>query len=613
MNVLGISLGHDVSSTLLKDGDIVAAVQEERLSRIKLHDGFPALAIEEMLNLSKVKGRDIDVVAVGWGADYLYEVSESIVGDYYRCTNIRGESSSVIENAVTELEAAIVDGIYPTNYKTVNALTDKVVKAYLLSFGIDCLVQYIDHHLSHAASVYYTSPWDKALIVTSDGKGCGLAATCTFAQGGSFDLCAQVDDSASIANFYAAVTRFLGYKANRHEGKITGLAAFGDSSKNMLCCGSLFRYDTKQQVLVNELSEIWQKYYPAEMLEYLESLHDPNKDGGTLEAVKRSDDHIRRFRANYILYRNYFENNLADKSPEAVAAYAQDLLEKVVVEQVADVFAQYDTDKICLAGGLFANVKLNQRIREIRGVDNVYIYPAMGDSGTSAGAALYVYMQTHEGENFGHACIDNVYLGRSFDKEDIKKAVLDAGYEFNWLDNPAPVIAKAVHEGKVVGFYNGRAEWGPRALGNRTIFVRPTDKSINDQLNKRLSRTEFMPFAPVVLAEYASDYFVGYENDHIAAKYMTMTYDVYPDKVEQCQAVVHVDNTARPQVVTKADNAYCYDILQEYYKLSSIPMLVNTSFNMHEEPMVYTPTDALRAFECNAVDVLVLGNCIIER
>ena len=569
----------------------------------------------EVLDIGSISTGNVTIVAVGWAADYLYEVADALVEDIVRRQNNGLMLSQEMLAAFDNLTDLVADGVFESDYGIVNAAVNDLIVLFLKeSIGYYGKVEYCSHHLAHAGSVYYSYTWDKALVITSDGKGCGLSSTVSVAENGKISKLSQTTDVHSIANFYAAVTRYVGFKANCHEGKITGLAAFGDGSANYSSCRDLFRYDQDGKTIVSSLEDIWTEWKECDSWkDNVECIYDPEKDGGTLNSIYHSDGHIRQYRANYLIFKHIFDEKLPDKLPKDIAAFAQKLLEKVVVEQVSDAVNISKCENICLAGGLFANVKLNQRIREIPGVENVYIYPAMGDSGTSAGAALCSYYSSQKFSPEANAVLDRVYLGRGYDKERIYQAVTDAGYSFNWQEDAELRIADYIHNGKIVGLYNGRAEWGPRALGNRSILVRPIDKSINDDLNKRLKRTEFMPFAPVVLAEYASEYFKGYRSDHIAANYMTMTYDVFPEKASYCEAVVHIDLTARPQVLFKHENEYYYNIIKAYYMLSGVPMIVNTSFNIHEEPMVYTPEDAIRAFEADAVDVLVLGKCIINK
>jgi carbamoyltransferase len=272
---------------------------------------------------------------------------------------------------------------------------------------------------------------------------------------------------------------------------------------------------------------------------------------------------------------------------------------------------------VVLAGGVFANVRVNQKIRELPGVTDVYIQPAMGDQGLSLGAALLAFAETHKdaetllSEDIRPCRMDNVYLGPEYSSWEILSACESANADVQQVPNIEKRIAEWIHQGFVVGYYRGRMEFGPRALGHRSILARPTDRSINDALNKRLRRTEFMPFAPSILAEHAGEYFEDYQPGQAASEYMTITYNVRKEYRQQIQAVVHVDETARPQVVHHEKEPFYYRVISEYYNLSGIPAIINTSFNVHEEPIVCTPYDALRSFLENCVDILVMGNFVV--
>ena len=232
--------------------------------------------------------------------------------------------------------------------------------------------------------------------------------------------------------------------------------------------------------------------------------------------------------------------------------------------------------------------------------------PGMDDGGLSLGAALYIY-ETKSGypakENF-----DNVYFGPEYSEEEILFDIKKFNFNYEKVENIEKKIAISLYEGNIIGRFNGSMEWGPRALGNRTILATPKDKNINTVLNNRLNRTEFMPFAPIIIKEKSKEYFKDYNPDFKCIEFMTITLNVKEEKINLIPAVVHVDNTARPQFVCKEKNQSLYNVLNEYQKLSNIPVLINTSFNLHEEPIVCSPNDALRAFEQGAVDFLALGN-----
>jgi len=292
---------------------------------------------------------------------------------------------------------------------------------------------------------------------------------------------------------------------------------------------------------------------------------------------------------------------------EDIAAGLQLILEETVTALVRSL--RYTNMHICLAGGIFANVKLNQKIRELPHVSNIFIYPNMGDGGLAAGSALYAYSLK---EKLLPKQITHSYYGPSFSDEEIETEIKKHNLTATKCGNIAKEVGTLLSQNKVVALFTNKMEWGPRALGSRSILYSPVDKSVNDWLNKRLQRTEFMPFAPVTLAEHAHECYVGYDSSHIAASFMTITYNCTEQMKQEQPAVVHVDGTARPQIITREQNEVYYDILKEFHSITNIPSIVNTSFNMHEEPIVCSPFDAIRAFLAGHLDYLAIGNYLIE-
>jgi len=305
-------------------------------------------------------------------------------------------------------------------------------------------------------------------------------------------------------------------------------------------------------------------------------------------------------------FMNFLENEFAGFARENVAAFAQKCLEEVLLKLVQEQVQKHKIPNIALSGGTFGNVRLNQKIAELDGVQSIYVQPAMGDGGLGVGGAVWEYWNSQK--TWNHSFLPQVYLGPEFTDKQVLEALKNTDLTYKKVKNIEHHIAKAMAEGKIVGRFKGRMEWGPRALGNRSIIASAKDAKINQELNDRLKRTEFMPFAPIILEEFASEYFKGYQSDQVAPRFMTVTYDVEESKHSQIPAVVHVDGTARPQVVLKKDNSSLQKILSKYLELTGIPVLINTSFNMHEEPIVCTPDDAIRAYQQGAIDILAIEN-----
>jgi carbamoyltransferase len=601
MLVLGIHFGHGSSAVLVREGRVLAAIEEEKLNREKGYVGFPFLAMNYVLEEGNATVEDVDHVAIG--AENIAEFSYNFIHLTYfvfRRTNFWLKKFSYLLDAFHYLfhrwdsSAAVERMFYYYLESVVNIPREKVVK--------------VDHHLAHAASAYYCSPWKDAVVFTADGKGDGLCGGTYVGDEKGFHCLDRVSDRYSAGQFYQAVTKYLGYRVNRHEGKITGLAAYGDYRKTA---------KAMRQVLgVNEQGEMYNTLYENASLE-----RDPvkyyerevaNKSYMSTKYIRLLNGELRKYGIVHQLYQNHILEEMGDCSPEDLAAGVQRLAEDFLTAYARDQLEGHLPCNVCLAGGVFANVKINQRIREIEGVKGLYVQPAMDDAGSALGAALHVVAEKGGYDLFRQLTLGAVYQGPGYSEEAMEAQLRQSGISYRRPSDTETEIAKLLDEGKIIGRYTGRLEWGPRALGNRSILVRPTEKSINDVLNKRLNRTEFMPFAPSMLAEYAADYLIGYSEADSAARFMTVTYSIHPDKVQSIDAAVHVDGTARPQVVFREDNETFHKIIEAYHRISGIPAVVNTSFNMHEEPIVNTPDDAIRAYQSGAVDVLSLGPFIVD-
>jgi carbamoyltransferase len=420
------------------------------------------------------------------------------------------------------------------------------------------------HHRSHAASAFFASGFDRALAVTCDGQGGGVSASVYRCSGASMELVHEVKTPNSMGFFYAMVTRALGFTPARHEGKVTGLAACAPPDPDAL---ALFR-------------------------EIARSIDGSFETPGVYGALRQTT-------------RLTHARGLAP-----VAAAAQAILEEVVTAYVSHHLAATGETCLALAGGVFANVRLNQKLHQLPGVERVFIFPHMGDGGLGFGgvADLLAELQGQKSRS-----LKDVYLGPEFAEPDMEGELLRAGIEYKFVPDLERRLGQHLARGKTVGRFAGRMEFGPRALGNRSILLQATDPTVNDWLNKKLRRTEFMPFAPVVLHEDAPVLFPGFAGAEHAAEFMTVTFDCAPALREMSPAVVHKDGTARPQAIREEVNPGYYAILDEYRRLTGLPALINTSFNLHEEPIVMTPADAIRAFVESDLDLLAIGPFLAER
>jgi carbamoyltransferase len=602
MNVLGLNLSHDASATLLKNGNIVACVQEERLNRNKFAYTFPEKAIAEVLKISGITAESIKEVA--W---------TSVVP--LTTIQMRFLLERNPYTSISDIPVRFLLGLFPRLVqhffycRSLSAKEENIQKAnemlanrLLSQFGITAPLRRHDHHMCHAASAYYTSGFKDAMVVTSDGAGDGLSGTITIARDGELKRVACVSEQdASLGFLYSEVTRALGYRPNRHEGKITGLAAYGNPN---VAKPSFYQIiDTSEDGLQiknqsKNCSSFWYLFtHPWYALKFI----------GT------RIDHFRSLK-HYHWVRKKVETMAKKYSAEDMAAGIQCFTEEVATHWV-DSHATRIGEKtfggnIALAGGLFANVRVNACIAELSWVTQLSVHPNMGDGGLALGAA---YLSSAEKIKIKSVAISHVYLGPDYPKERIKKALDNAGLNYTYEDDIENLVAERLAENKIVARMDGRMEYGPRALGNRSILYATTDKTVNKWLNEKLNRTEFMPFAPVCLQEDGEAFFDKYERSAHASQFMTIAYNVSQEFARKCPAVVHIDGTARPQTVSEDHSPKLYKILKLYQKATGIPALLNTSFNMHEEPIVCSPEDAVKGFMDSKLDCLSIGNFFVER
>ena len=603
MKVLGISpLDKDSTVSLAENGKVLFAAAEERFSRQKQHAGFPHEALDAALAFAGVDAADIDIVAypfLNWDREAeLMEAGLRHERDLERSTakiSLNGKLEAA-KRRVPERSEPIhglsqpnqrmekgwakewfyqLAGVSPRISTAVGRHCSRSwlrqavnehrhwnaeLEQSLENRGLLSKLQRFEHHLSHAANSYYASGMDRALIVTLDGYGSGLAGSVCLGEGGKIKRLHDLHYPFSLGTYYETVTASLGFNPLRHGGKIVGLAAYGEPE--VLSEVLLERFDTSEP--------------------------------GTFRILQNLNI--------------YFSRHLASHFPMIdVAAAYQHVLEIVACNVVRHWAKQTGCSAVVLSGGVTANVKMNQRIHEIEGVEDTFVYPNMGDGGCGTGMAVHLSWPGGIGEP-----LPDVFLGPSYSDREILEELQREGLEFSRPENLAREVAARVHDGQVVARFSGRMEYGPRALGNRSILYHAREPEVNHWLNQRLGRTEFMPFAPVTLWESRHDCYRGCAGAEHAAQFMAITFDCTDRMRETCPAAVHVDGTARPQLIKRDVNPEYYDIVKEYSQLSQIPSLINTSFNMHEEPIVCSPQHAVRAFVQGHLDCLAIGPFLAE-
>ena len=557
MIILGINGNrreHNSAASILIDGRLIASVEEERMSRIKCDNAYPAGAIAEVLAIAGIRAEDVDAVALANLSRW--DQKPALDRLFKRVAQLARQEPELKKFYWKRQFERYVRVLRPRR-KPDGVLGSKPM-------------QTVEHHQAHAASAYYASPFgdERVGVITLDGAGDFSWGSVWVGEHGKLREVLHLPYLNSIGLLYSSVTEYLGFIGGRHEGKVLGLAAFGNPEPFL------------SRLLAHTNASDWNALFDAKLA----------------RVTLRSGSEVLKALCEGL-------------SREDIAAGVQAYTEKMICAWVRELVGELKVGKLALAGGVFSNVKLNQRILALPGVENIYVHPNMGDGGLASGAAFEVYSRLKGGLRPELA---PVYLGTEINRENALQALQKAGVGYEEPENLAQIVGRLLADGKVVARADGKMEYGPRALGNRTVMAPCHDPSINQWLNRKFARTEFMPFAPVILQEHAKEYFSDWKEEQITARFMTITYDASEIARKNIPAAVHVDGTARPQVIRREDNPGYYDILKEYYAITGIASVINTSFNMHEEPIVRTAEEAIAAFQAAGLDALILGPFLVR-
>ena len=566
MYTLGISCYyHDSSAAILKDGKVIAAVEEERFSRKKFDDDFPKQAINWCLKESGISSKNLDSVAF---YDKPVLKFERLL-DNYIAVAPRGLYS-------------FLDVIPKWLHKRL-WVKDEISK-HLKDFNGEII--FPEHHMSHAAHAFFTSPFDEAAILTVDGVGEWTTASFGTAHDTTIKLTNDIRWPHSVGLFYSAFTYFLGFKVNEGEYKLMGLSAYGKP-----------------------------KYYDLIM----ENLVDVKNDGSIHLNMKYFSFTYDKVMTNQ-KFSDLFgipprkEDSKAEQIHYDIAASAQLVLEDILLKMVNHVHKKTGMPNLCFGGGVALNGVANYRILKDGPFENLHIPPSPGDGGSAVGCAQYLYYCHDKNKRMMEDNVEriknNIFVGPSHSNDEIK-SFLDINkidYKFLETNSLLQTVAKLIVEGNVVGWYQGKMEWGPRALGNRSIIADPRNVKMKDILNEKIKHREsFRPFAPCILEEYTSEYF----DVDVSSPYMLLVAPV--KKPEKIPAVTHVDGTARLQTVSKDINLLFYNLITEFYKITGVPVLINTSMNVRGEPIVDTPEQAYNMIVKTDMDYIVMGDYIIKK
>ena len=555
---LGINYSqmHDSSACIVRDAELLFAVAEERLSRVKHDARFPHLGIKACLDAASLKAEEVDYLCLGWSQPHTVFVSD-------------------VKN--------FLGGKHPLSYLNVLNSTKHFVSMWHQGGGLHRFTQhfgptkartrFVDHHLAHAISAFAFSGFPEAAVLVLDGRGAWEATSIWHGRDGRLDHVLTVPWPNSLGLFYAAFTEHLGFQAYSDEWKVMGLAPYGQPGA-----------DLRDFIALDH--GLYRVNAPALL----------GRGNGHVSAIERR-----------LGPRRPPESEIESRHKD-VAFAVQDACEQAMMALARLAVEKTNCRNLCLAGGVALNSKANGKVLASGLVDRIFIQPAASDDGVALGAALAPYLEA-EGR-LPTTKMRHTYLGPEYDDGEIEKVLRTYKLRYTRFDDPAHATAELLATGKIVGWFQGRMEFGPRALGSRSILADPRDPEMNAKVNNAVKFREWWrPFAPSLLAEVAGDYL---ENAS-ASPFMILTFPVKPEKRSTIPAVTHVDGSARPQTVDRAVSPLYWRLIDEFGKRTGVPVVMNTSFNLRGEPIVCTPTDAVRTFFSSGMDALVIGPFLVEK
>ena len=554
------------SACIIRDGIILAAIDEERIRRIKYCGGFPELAIKEVIRISKIRPSDIDRIAIGYKEILLPSyIKQSIL-------NQRTVTANPIKNWTDRVGISMFEKYYSYSHSSKflkrfeYTTTQNMIRSALSKLGINAPIVRYDHHTCHAATAALTSGWSKCLVITADGRGDGITSTVSIFENNKLKRLSYSTVESSLGHFFGAVTEAIGFRYGNDEGKTEALAAFGKETKAYNILKSFFH--------VEEL-EIKGKLAP--------------------------------YHRNISLK---FSHLLKDFRKEDSAYAAQRVLDETVTELVKNAIRITGINHVVLAGGIFYNVKTNQKIYEIPEVADMYIYPAAGDSGVSIGAVL---LDSHLHEGVKNKKTEHVYYGTSYSNDYIKSVLDKTDLKYEYIEDIGSYVgSEIIPNNSMVGWFRGRMEFGPRALGARSVLISPkkleNKKKILSTIKKR---PEFQPFCPSITHESMKDYVINDKNSEVP--FMILALTGTEKMVKEAPATTFIDKSIRAQDVKREINPEFHSLISNFGNISGTPVLLNTSFNKSGQAIVHTPEQALYDLKNSGLDYLVLENYLVKK
>jgi carbamoyltransferase len=551
---------HDSSACIVRDGELLFAVAEERISRVKHDAGFPQLSIRACLDFAGVTAQQVDEVCFGWphpGAAYRHDLA-CFAGGNLPLTYQRGLNSTLHFLSMWHRGGG--------------------AKRFTQQFGAGrARMRFVEHHLAHALSAYAYSGFDEAAVVVMDGRGASEATSIWHGRNGALEHLMTIPFPDSVGYFYSEFTEFLGFHRNSDEWKVMGLAPYGQSGVDLGAFidpvgdgdGVPYRVHTRR-LLANGAAPF------AEMTR-------------RLGAPRVAESEI-------------------DERHKNIAYAVQEACETAMLSVARLALAKTGSRNLCLAGGVALNSKANGKIVASGLVDKIFVQPAASDDGVALGAALAPYLDG--GGKLPNRAMRHAYLGPAFDDDTIETALQTYKLRYTRVDDAAEPAADLLSRGKILGWFQGRMEFGPRALGGRSILADPRDPEMNAKVNNAVKFREWWrPFAPSLNKECAGEYLESATD----SPFMILTAQVRPEKRGEIPSVTHVDGSARPQTVEKEVNPLYWRLIDGFARRTGVPVVMNTSFNLRGEAIVNTPTDAIRTFFSSGMDALVIGNFVVEK
>jgi len=573
MKILGLNCyGHDSAATLTIDGKVVFATEEERMNREKHSGAFPIESIKAALNYENITISDIDHVVVSWDPSISYSKIPTYVIQNWKTLPIL-----ISEMFTWKREENLGMLTYLKDIKNI----PNTLQNYFPDNKINFKFHMLNHHMSHAASCYYPSGFEKAAILTIDGAGEWSTCMLGYGDGLQINTLDTVDTPYSLGAFYQAISRYLGFKLLEGPGKLMGLAPYGDKKSN-----EYYKLKKLITLLPSGKFEIDMDYF---------AYHYTRKTGVSKKFIE--------------LFGEENKNNAKEwtKRELNIAAAAQEVVEETILHMATILKKRTNAEYLCMAGGVALNSVANGLIAKSGLYKEIFIQPATGDSGTSLGATLLLHNNIlKKSRNFIQK---DSFLGPSYSSDDYKEALDLAKLDYKQVeeDDLYSEVAKIIQDGNIVSWFQGRMEFGPRALGNRSFLATPLIADMKDILNKRVKfREPFRPFAAIVLEEDVGKYFdFEYKNP-----YMLFVFNVREKYKNIIPAITHVDGSCRIQTVNKEENPHIYKLLLEFKKLTGHSIVINTSYNIKGEPIVCSPKEAINSYMNADVDCLIMGNYI---